>query len=120
MASASAATRKALRGLEDGLSVFTGQLAQEAAELRRNVENRPCTGPSFYRAILEDLGQRLEGLGEELAALEAVSVDTVSLEVGAGGRWALGARMPCLLLLRRLAAARRRPFRPPAHPPTHP
>lgn len=81
MASSSAAVRKAIRGLEDGLHVFTAQLAQETAELKRNVDNQPCTGASFYRNILEDLAQRLEGLGQELQALEGVSVDAVSLEV---------------------------------------
>lgn len=86
MASSHSAVRKALRGLEDGLSVFTQQLAAEAAELRRNVDSRPRTGATYYRNILEDLQQRADGLGQELAALEAVSTEAVSLEVGAGGR----------------------------------
>ncbi|KAL4425881.1 hypothetical protein ABPG75_009897 [Micractinium tetrahymenae] len=80
MASSHSAVRKALRGLEDGLLVFTQQLAAETAELRRNVENRPRTGATYYRNILEDLQQRAEGLGQELAALEAVSTEAVSLE----------------------------------------
>ncbi|KAL4445739.1 hypothetical protein ABPG77_008938 [Micractinium sp. CCAP 211/92] len=80
MASSQSTVRKALQGLEDGLAVFTQQLAAEAAELRRNVENRPRTGATYYRNILEDLQQRAEGLGQELAALEAVSTEAVSLE----------------------------------------
>lgn len=84
MASSQSTVRKALQGLEDGLAVFTQQLAAEAAELRRNVENRPRTGATYYRNILEDLQQRAEGLGQELAALEAVSTEAVSLEVSAG------------------------------------
>lgn len=86
MASSHSAVRKALQGLEDGLSVFTQQLAAETAELRRNVENRPRTGATYYRNILEDLQQRAEGVGLDLAALEAVSTEAVSLEVGADGR----------------------------------
>ena len=81
MASSAQAVRRALRGLDDGLAVFTTQLATEAAELRRNVEQRPCTGATFYRNCLHDLAERLEAVGEELTALEAVSTEAVSLEV---------------------------------------
>lgn len=82
MASSSSYVRKAIRGLEEGLSLFTSQLATETHELRRNVENQPCTGPTYYRNILEDLHQRLEGIGQELLALEGVcGVDAISLEV---------------------------------------
>ena len=79
--SSASSVRRSIRGLEEGLVVFTGQLAQETAELRRNVENQPKTGATYYRNILEDLHQRAEGVGEELQALAGVSVDAVSIEV---------------------------------------
>ena len=82
MSSSASSIRKSLRGLEDGLALFTGQLAQEAAELRRNVDGRPVTGATYYRRCLEDLQDRLEGMGRELQALEGISTDAVSLEVG--------------------------------------
>ncbi|KAI7842302.1 hypothetical protein COHA_003942 [Chlorella ohadii] len=77
--SSNAAIRKALRQFEDGLQTFCGQLATETAELRRNVENQPCTG-AYYRNVLEDLQQRADAVGQELQALSALSLDAVSME----------------------------------------
>lgn len=81
-ASSAAAVRKSIKAFEDGLLAFAAELSQETGELRRNVENQPCTGATFYRNILEDLQRRLEGVGQELAALQALSADAVSMEVG--------------------------------------
>ncbi|KAI3438538.1 hypothetical protein D9Q98_000966 [Chlorella vulgaris] len=80
MSSSSTSTRRALKGLEDGLQAFTTQLSHETAELRRNIDNQPTTGPTFYSRILADVFERLEGVGQELAVLEGVSLDAVSLE----------------------------------------
>jgi hypothetical protein len=79
--SSASAVKRSLQGLEEGLTAFTTQLAQETAELRRNVENRPTTGATFYSRILMDLAERLDGVDEELFALERLSLDAVSLEV---------------------------------------
>lgn len=49
-------------------------------QLRRNVENQPCTG-AYYRNVLEDLQQRADAVGQELQALSALSLDAVSIEV---------------------------------------
>lgn len=81
MSSSSTSTRRALKGLEDGLQAFTTQLSHETAELRRNIDNQPTTGPTFYSRILADVFERLEGVGQDLAVLEGVSLDAVSLEV---------------------------------------
>ncbi|PRW58927.1 hypothetical protein C2E21_2145 [Chlorella sorokiniana] len=77
--SSNAAIRKALRQFEDGLQTFCGQLATETAELRRNVENQPCTG-AYYRNVLEDLQLRADAVGQELQSLGALSLDAVSIE----------------------------------------
>jgi hypothetical protein len=63
------------------LQVFASQLSSEAAELRKNVGNRPVTGATLYRRCLEDLEQRLSAISEDLQSLEAISLDAVSLEV---------------------------------------
>jgi hypothetical protein len=83
-----------LRRLEGELTVFTAQLAQETAELRRNVDNQPTTGATFYARILEELTDRLEGLGQELHTLEGVSLDAISIEVRACGFAATCSHLP--------------------------
>lgn len=79
--SSASAIKRSLQGLEDGLTAFTTQLAQETAELKRNVDNRPTTGATFYSRILMDLAERLDAVDQELFALERLSLDAVSLEV---------------------------------------
>ena len=58
------------------------------------MENRPVTGATFYRHCLEDLNERLAGLGEELGALEMVSLDAISLEVRSSWVLAVQQRRP--------------------------
>lgn len=53
----------------------------------RNVENQPVTGATYFRHCLEDLNERLVTTGEDLHALEAVSVDAISLKVGGLCGW---------------------------------
>lgn len=76
-----AALRKSLQRFAEDLQLFSGQLAQETAELKRNVEHRPVIGATNFRHCLEDLNDRLGAVAEELQALEAVSLDAISLEV---------------------------------------
>lgn len=78
-----ASLRKSLQRFAEDLQLFSGQLSQETAELRRNVEQRPITGATNFRHCLEDISERLAAVGEELQALEAVSLDAISLEVPA-------------------------------------
>lgn len=110
--------RKSLQRFAEDLQLFSGQLSQETAELRRNVEQRPITGATNFRHCLEDISERLAAVGEELQALEAVSLDAISLEVPAkrGGLDRAG--------LRHLAVdAQRRALQPcglPQHPPARP
>lgn len=61
--------------------MFGSELNKEINELKRNVEVKPVTGATLYRHCLEDLNDRLTSMGEELAAVEAVSLDAISLEV---------------------------------------
>eukprot|EP00887_Chlorella_sp_A99_P004740 scaffold4.g4740.t1 len=91
---AASALRRALNTFDDELSGFAGQLSQEVHELRRNVENKPVTGATYYRHCLEDLNDRLDTIGEELQALEAVSLDAVSLELQQYGYTDLFAPLP--------------------------
>lgn len=77
-----ASVRKAVSQLATELDVFGSQLANEIDELKRNVEVKPVTGATLYRHCLEDLNDRLTSIGEDLATLEAVSLDAISLEVG--------------------------------------
>ena len=76
-----ASLRRSLQRFAEDLQLFSGQLAQETQELKRNVELKPITGATNYRHCLEDVNDRLAAVGEELAALEAVSLDAISLEV---------------------------------------
>ena len=73
--------RKSLQRFAEDLQLFSSQLSQETQELKRNVELRPVTGATHFRHCLEDINDRLTALGEELQALEAVSLDAISLEV---------------------------------------
>ena len=84
MAASASQVRRSLRAFEQDLTLFSSTLDQELQELRRNVEARPLTGATYFRACLVELGGRLGGLAEQLQALEAVSRDAVSLEVGGG------------------------------------
>ncbi len=79
--STASAVRRSLKSFEEALALFTTSLASETAELRRNIDNQPTTGSTFYARILEDLTDRLEGVEQELQALEGVSLDAISLEV---------------------------------------
>lgn len=76
-----ASLRKSLQRFAEDLQLFSGQLSQETQELKRNVDNRPITGATNFRHCLEDINERLGAVGDELQALEAVSVDAISLEV---------------------------------------
>jgi hypothetical protein len=76
-----ASLRKSLQRFAEDLQLFSSQLSQEAQELRRNVELKPITGATQFRHCLEDINDRLSVVGEELQALEAVSLDAISLEV---------------------------------------
>ncbi|GAB4824009.1 hypothetical protein N2152v2_011055 [Parachlorella kessleri] len=72
--------RKSLQRFAEDLQLFSSQLSQETQELKRNVELRPVTGATHFRHCLEDINDRLTALGEELQALEGVSLDAISLE----------------------------------------
>ena len=76
-----AAIRKSVHVLGSELQLFGAQLTTEVQELHRNVEVRPVTGATVYRHCLEDLAERLAAVSDDLAALEAVSLDAISLEV---------------------------------------
>lgn len=72
---------KPLAQLASDLQLFGPQITTEINELRRNAEVRPVTGATLFRHCLGDLNERLVGIGEDIATLEAVSLDAISLEV---------------------------------------
>ena len=78
-----ASLRKSLQRFAEDLQLFSGQLSHETQELKRNVEHKPITGATNFRHCLEDINDRLSAVGDELQALESVSLDAISLEVQA-------------------------------------
>lgn len=80
------AISKSLAQLTADLQLFGPQITAEITELRRNAEVRPVTGATLFRNCLNDLNERLGGIGEDVAALEAVSLDAPSLEVSLNGK----------------------------------
>lgn len=73
--------KKSIAHITSDLQLFGPQITTELQELRRNVEVRPVTGATHYRHCLEDLSDRATSLGKEIAALESISLDAISLEV---------------------------------------
>ena len=73
--------RRPLGQLSEDLQLFGSQITTEIQELKRNVEVRPVTGATLFRHCLEDLNERVNTLGEDVEALESVSLDAISLEV---------------------------------------
>lgn len=76
-----ATLRKSLQRFAEDLQLFSGHLSEETQELQRNVEQKPIVGATHFRHCLEDIDARLNAVGEELQALESVSIDAISLEV---------------------------------------
>ncbi|KAA6423872.1 MAG: hypothetical protein FRX49_06442 [Trebouxia sp. A1-2] len=63
-----------------GLQTFSQRLEQDVDELKRAVACKPRAGRAQVQHCLQDMVHRAAATGQEISALEAVTVDAVSLE----------------------------------------
>ncbi|KAL0046695.1 hypothetical protein WJX82_007480 [Trebouxia sp. C0006] len=63
-----------------GLQTFSQRLEQDVSELKRAVACKPRAGHAQMQHCLQDMMYRAAATGQEINALEAVTIDAVSLE----------------------------------------